>query len=215
MKRVFLFLGIISFLSACQSAPEGERAQTEQSKEAAVSTEGETYNVDIANSKVNFYGSKPVATHHGVFVIKDGIFQIKDGNIVSGNFNIDINSMKIVDEGLDDDTKAKLTGHLLSEDFFAANNFGTSKFEITSVEVLNGDANATHKISGNLTLKDSSQNISFPAKISISDNKVNTVAEFVIDRTKWGLFYGNDKSLGDKFIYPEVKIALDIQSTKG
>ncbi len=190
MKKTLLFLGMITFLAACQSKPDGEQAQTEQSKEAAVSLGGENYNIDITNSKVSFFGSKPVGTHHGVFAFKDGTFQLKDGNIVAGNFNIDINSMKIVDEGIDDDTRAKLTGHLLSPDFFEAEKFGTSKFEITSIENVTGDANATHKVSGNLTLKDSTQNVTFPAKITVENGKINAIAEFVIDRTKWGLFYG-------------------------
>ena len=35
-------------------------------------------------------------------------------------------------------------------------------------------------------------------------------ANFNIDRTNWGLSYGNDKSLGDKYIRPEVNIGLNI-----
>jgi polyisoprenoid-binding protein YceI len=76
------------------------------------------------------------------------------------------------------------------------------------------DTTGTHKISGNLTLKDSTQNVTFPAKVTLGENDLTVNAEFVIDRTKWGMFYGNDKSLGDKFIYPEVKISLNIKANK-
>jgi polyisoprenoid-binding protein YceI len=73
---------------------------------------------------------------------------------------------------------------------------------------------ATHIISGNLKLKDSTKNISFPAKVEITDASVTAVADFNIDRSTWGLSYGADKSLGDKFIRPEVNIKLNITAKK-
>jgi polyisoprenoid-binding protein YceI len=120
--------------------------------------------------------------------------------------------MKMTDK--DTAYMGKLLGHLLSGDFFEATKYPTSKFEITACEAVTGDANTTHKISGNLTLKDSTKNVSFPAKVDLTDAGLKTTADFNIDRTQWGLFYGNDKSLGDKFIYPEVKITLNISATK-
>jgi polyisoprenoid-binding protein YceI len=211
MKKTILSLAVIAFMASCQSAPDGETAKTADTQEAAKAT-GAAYKVDVANSTVSFLGTKPVGTHTGDFKLTDGNVNVENGNITSGSFTIDINSMKMTDK--DTAYMGKLLGHLLSGDFFEATKYPTSKFEITACEAVTGDANATHKISGNLTLKDSTKNVSFPAKVDLTDAGLKATADFNIDRTQWGLFYGNDKSLGDKFIYPEVKITLNISATK-
>ncbi|HMV15926.1 MAG TPA: YceI family protein, partial [Chitinophagales bacterium] len=73
---------------------------------------------------------------------------------------------------------------------------------------------ANARISGNLTLKAVSKNVTFPAKITIADNQLEALANFNIDRTQWNMNYGNDKSLKDKFISPEVNIKIAIKATK-
>ena len=117
--------------------------------------------------------------------------------------------------------QTKLKGHLLSPDFFDAEKFGTAKFEISSVEPYTAAAGAAsvveganYTISGNLTLKDSTKNVSFPAAVTVSETEVTAKANFNIDRTQWGMSYGNDKSLKDKFISPEVNISLNIKAIK-
>ena len=112
-----------------------------------------------------------------------------------------------------------LLGHLKSPDFFNAEKFPTAKFEITSVEnyttsdtVSSVIAGANYKISGNLTLKGIVKNVTFPAKVNILDGGINAIASFNIDRTNWGIVYGNDKALKDKFISEVVNISLDIKS---
>ena len=41
-----------------------------------------------------------------------------------------------------------------------------------------------------------------------------TKGNFDIDRTQWNMNYGNDKSLGDKFISEKVNIELDLEAKK-
>lgn len=212
MKKVILSLTALAFFAACQNAPEGDTAQTADTQTVATDSNGTVYNVDLATSSVGFLGTKPVGTHAGEFKLTEGSLTVANGNITAGNFTIDVNSMTIKDA--DTNGAYKLVGHLLSPDFFDAAKFGTAKFAVTACEAVTGDTNATHKISGNLTLKDSTKNVSFPAKVTVSDAGVTATASFNIDRTQWGLFYGNDKSLGDKFIYPEVKISLNIATKK-
>jgi polyisoprenoid-binding protein YceI len=211
MKKSILSLAIIALMASCQSAPEGETATTADTQTAAAAT-GAAYNVDLGTSKVSFVGTKPVGTHSGDFKLSSGTINVENGNITSGKFDIDIKSMVSTDK--DTAYTGKLMGHLLSADFFEAEKFPGAKFEITKCEALTEDSNATHTISGNLTLKDSTKNVTFPAKVTITDADMAATAEFNIDRTQWGLFYGNDKSLGDKFIYPEVKISLNISAKK-
>ena len=209
MKKIFLPIIAAALLASCNSSPK-ETAETSEAQETA-QVSGATYNVDKEASVVSFLGTKPVGIHTGDFKLTEGVLSVADGNVTSGTFTIDINSLVLTDEN---PYAAKLKEHLLSADFFDASKFGTAKFEITGCEVLTNDTTGTHKISGNLTMKERTQNVSFPAKITLSDTELTATAKFSIDRTKWGLVYGNDKSLGDKFIYPVVEITLNINAKK-
>lgn len=214
MKKSLLSIGVLAILAtSCQQAPDAAKAETTEKQEAA-SVDGATaYAIDTATSVVSWIGTKPVGKHHGDFKLSDGTLSVENGVVKGGSFVIDINSMKNHDL-TDAESNGRLVGHLKSPDFFDASTFPTAKFEITGVDVLQNDTAGTHKISGNLTLKDSTKNVTFPAKITVTDNDVKAVANFNIDRTNWGLRYGNDKSLGDKFIRPEVNINLNIEAKK-
>jgi polyisoprenoid-binding protein YceI len=101
--------------------------------------------------------------------------------------------------------------------------FPTAKFEITGVEPFKYDSltmkdvvlkDATHTIKGNLTLKDSTKNISFPAKVNISGNKVTAIADFNIDRTLWGMNYKGPNNPQDWVISKQVNLKLNISASK-
>jgi polyisoprenoid-binding protein YceI len=115
----------------------------------------------------------------------------------------------------------KLRPHLMSGDFFDAEKFNTAKFEITKVEPYKKDGadasvveGANYNISGNFTLKDVTRNITFPVKVDLDGNTLKAKGNFDIDRTQWNMNYGNDKTLGDKFISEKVNIELDLQAKK-
>ena len=115
----------------------------------------------------------------------------------------------------------KLKPHLLSGDFFDAEKFETARFVITKVEPYKADNSdtsiiegANFNVSGNFTLKDATKNITFPARIDLDKNTVRAKANFDIDRTQWQMNYGNDKTLGDKFISETVNINLNILAKK-
>lgn len=211
-KAIFAVAALAALTTACNTAPEADSATTTEKQEAAAAT-GASFGIDTINSSVNWLGTKPIGQHTGTFKVSNGNFSVADGNISAGSFTIDISSLTNIDlkpgEG-----KEKLEGHLKSEDFFDVAKYPTAKFEITAVEPLTNDSTATHKISGNLTLKDSTKNVTFPAKLTIAENNVKAAANFNIDRTQWGLFYGNDQSLGDSFVRPEVNITLNITANK-
>ena len=211
-KAIFAVAALAAFITACNSAPEADAATTTEKQEAAAAT-GASFAIDTTTSSVEWLGTKPVGQHNGSFKVANGNFTIAEGNIAAGSFTIDINSLNNFDLKAEEG-KEKLEGHLKSADFFDVAKYPTAKFEITQVEPLANDSTATHKISGNLTLKDSTKNVSFPAKVTLAENNVKASANFNIDRTQWGMYYGNDQSLGDKFIRPEVNIKLNITATK-
>lgn len=213
MKKLALPLAAILFLASCQQAPDAANAETAEKQDVSTAASGAaTYTVDTTTSTVGWLGTKPVGQHHGDFKLASGALSVDNGNLVSGNIVIDINSIK--DYDLEGEYNTKLIGHLKSPDFLDVEKHPTAKFEITAVEVLQNDTSGTHKISGNLTLRDSTKNVTFPAKVNLTENELTAKANFNIDRTQWGLHYGNDKSLGDKFIRPEVNLTLNISAKK-
>ena len=217
MKRTLVLLAAGAlFFTSCQQDPQADQAKTGEAMEASATT-GTAYPVDLAQSQLTWIGTKPTGQHMGATMLKSGNVVIQDGNITGGQFVMDMADMK----SLDQDTSGayKLIGHLQSADFFDVAQFPTSKFEITSVTAGVDTAglvmkDATHTITGNLTLKDVTKSVTFPARIAMSENSVLADANFNIDRTQWGISYGNDQSLKDKFIRPIVNIGLHIVAVK-
>lgn len=211
-------------MAACTSAPDAPKADAKDAKETKAPTQtGNKLAVDTGNSSVTFIGTKPVGQHTGVVRLKENSsVSVENGAVTGGKFEMDLTSFVITD--LEGEGQTKLQNHLQSDDFFDVAQYPTATFEITDVKPYTGQAtegeaskesaNATHFVSGNLTLKGVTKNISFPAGMKVMDEGVKARANFNIDRTEFGLTYGNDKSLGDRFINPLVNIQLELVTAR-
>jgi len=220
MKRtVLIFAGLAIFASACKEAPKADQATTGVAQEVNT-TVGQVLAADLGQSYVTWIGTKPVGQHQGKMMLEKGSLTVDNGKIIGGQFDIAIGTMQSMDE--DTSGAYKLLGHLKSPDFFDVATHPLANFQITAVqEGIDAEAaktlimkDATHTVQGNLTLKGVTKSISFPAKIVSTEAGFTTVANFNIDRTHWGLSYGNDESLKDKFIRPTVNIGLSIVANK-
>lgn len=215
MKKLFIAFCVFAIV-ACNQTPKGDAASVEGQMEAGQSTETATVlNVQTDKSTVTWIGSKPTGKHNGTIAIKEGSIAIENGEIKAGSFIIDMPSLIVLD--MDKENNAKLGGHLMSADFFDVTKYPTSKFEFVSASPFTPGAEtllegATHTITGNLTLKDSTKAITFPAIVKIEGNSITASSKFNIDRTLWGVHYGNDKSLGDKFIFPIVQVGFELSA---
>lgn len=201
------------FIASCQDAPEADTAEAGDAQQVEQAA-GKTYTADVTQSKVEWIGTKPVGQHHGTFALQNGTLIVSENALKGGTFTIDVKSVTPDDQ--DAEYNTKLQGHLLSADFFDAEKHPTGTFEITNVTegVQNAETlvmkDATHTITGNLTLKGITKSISFPAKVAMTESSVTADANFNIDRTQWEIIYGNDQSLGDKFIRPEVNLQVHL-----
>jgi polyisoprenoid-binding protein YceI len=224
MKRNSIFLKAVSALLfgimivACDRAPKGDSADISD-KQTAANGAGQTFKVDTADSKVRFTGYGVGKNHPGKFKLTSGSVAIANNQITGGEFVIDIRSMAMEQEGAM--FKDKLRPHLLSGDFFDAEKFNTATFEITKVEPYEKTESdtslvegANFYVSGNLKIKDVTKNVRFPARIDLDEKELKAKADFDIDRREWQMNYGNDKTLGDKFISEKVNIELDLEAEK-
>jgi polyisoprenoid-binding protein YceI len=214
-----MLLLVFVMIAACEKAPKGDEAKITEKEEGLVPT-GQTFVVDTARSYVKFTGHGVGKNHPGTFKLNYGAVAVNKDSISGGSFIINVNSMKMEQPG--NDIKNKLRPHLLSGDFFDAAKFGTATFEITNIMAYKPkDAEkslvdgANLFISGNLTLRGETKNISFPARIDLDANTLTGKANFDIDRRQWQMNYGNDKTLGDKFISETVNIELHLEARRG
>ncbi len=219
MKKITLFISAVITLTACNNAPEADKAAITDTQVVATA-QGTAYGID-STTVVIWTGAKPTGTHAGTFKVVDGALVVNDNKLSGGGFTIDVNSLNNIDLASDAENKGKLEGHLKSADFFDVEKHPTAKFEITSVEPYVADANvktltkdATHLIKGNLTLKDSTKNISFPANVVITGTSATANADFNIDRTLWGMNYKGPNNPQDWVINKEVNIKLALSATK-
>jgi polyisoprenoid-binding protein YceI len=222
MKSIKIFsVVLLTILAAvaCDKAPKGDEANISEKEQAAVPT-GQSFVVDTADSFIKFTGHGVGKNHPGRFKLNYGAVAVKNDTISGGAFVININSMNMEQKG--PEIKAKLRPHLLSGDFFDASKFGTASFEVTNVMPYEVEKDAKKSlveganfmVRGNLKIKDITRNIMFPARVELEGNTLKADANFDIDRREWQMNYGNDKTLGDKFISESVNIELHVEADK-
>ncbi|MFC4872373.1 YceI family protein [Negadavirga shengliensis] len=232
--------GIVSALAlvAFSCGGSADTVETKDAQEVAAGS-GQTLSLDHSTSKVNWRGYKPTGQHYGIIPITGGELTVEGNEITAGNFTFDITALEIHDMEKSDENHTKLWNHLQSDDFFDATNYPEAKFEVTEI-ISYGSGNLvedkeefasdntpksaselapdspTHWISGNLTMRGTTKNIKFPARISVDNNAVTAHAGFNIDRTEWGLSYGDEAGVAnkaaDRFIYNSVSVEFDIKA---
>jgi polyisoprenoid-binding protein YceI len=221
MKKLIVKIALFSFfvtaLVACKDGNK-ETATTSEKEVKVATLAASDYNVNVEKSIISWIGSKPTGSHNGTIKIASGTLMATETAIEAGKFSIDMNS--IADLDLDGDMKVNLEAHLKGTvegkegDFFNVNEFPFANFEITSVT---GEGSKL-TVSGNLTIKDKTHNIEFPAVISYEGNDMHLKSEaFSIDRTKWGVNYGSKTifgDLGDKFINDEIELVVELHASK-
>lgn len=227
MKKIF-YLSTIMFsflLVACGGEKKAEpKAEAPAApKEVAASNTGDAYTVDVTNSQIIWIGSKPVGKHTGTINLKEGTLYGSDKTLNGGSFTVDMTSIAVTDlkagEGKED-----LEGHLLGkaegkeDHFFNVAKFPTASFTMKSIKALAAGGENTHEITGDLTIRDQTQTITFPANVVMSGDIISATAPNIsLDRTKFGVNYGSKSifdDLGDKFIDDEMILNITLNAKK-
>jgi polyisoprenoid-binding protein YceI len=174
--------------------------------------------VDVGRSTVAWEGTKITGKHDGTIGLSSSELYLVDNQIVGGNILINMTQITVLDLE-DPDMNARLKGHLESDDFFSVASFPEAKFEMAQLvkheDTAEGQPNYT--ISGNLTIKGITHGVSFPAHVSVDDEKLTARADFDLDRTLWDVRFGSGRffeGLGDNLIHDNFNIKLDIVATK-
>lgn len=172
-----------------------------------------TYKVDTNASYIIWKGYKVTGSHTGTVKLKSGQVQFTDGRLTGGSFEIDMTTIKDTDLG--GEMAEKLVGHLKSDDFFGVATYPTAKFVITNAFAT--DTKGNYRITGNLTIKETTKAIKFDANVSESNGTVNATGNIKIDRSEYNVRYGSGSffdGLGDKTIYDDFDLQLTLVAKK-
>ncbi|GAA4816603.1 YceI family protein [Litoribaculum gwangyangense] len=215
MKNLFiiLFISVLS-TSIISCKDKAKEAETTAAEEVMTVTPELTYNANLDASTIEWKGFKPTGSHNGTIALKQGVINTTDGEITGGSFEIDMGSIVNLDIPAEEKGNADLVGHLKSADFFDVETYPTANFEITSLEEVEGNM----MLSGNLTLKDATNNITFPVAVAKDGDSLTLISEtFTIDRSKWNVKYGSKSffdNLGDKFINDDIELKVILKTVK-
>lgn len=225
MKKVFvLAVAASAFIVSCQRAASDQ--STTSAPQEVAAEKGATYTVNKEASNVKWTGYHKGGLNPRFGIMKSaGTLSAENGVITGGSFVIDMNSVLTDAASVDPassggKTSADLDLHLKNADFFDVAKYPTAKFEITSVKSFDAAtdkstiADANFVISGNLTIKEKTVNVTFPAKAMVSDTEIALTSKFTINRQDWGLVYGTDGDAKDWMISQEIDIELNIKGNK-
>lgn len=165
----------------------------------------QTKKVDIAKSTIIWNAKKVTGEHSGTINLKEGNLIFKGGKIAGGNFTVDMTSLAGTD--VSGDWKAKLEGHLKSDDFFGTEKFPTSTLVFKKIAAKSA---GVYTVTADLTIKGITNPVTFD--LATKDNTAS--AKVTIDRTKYGIKYNSKSffdSIGDKAIYDNFDLTVNLQ----
>ncbi|MGB5379152.1 YceI family protein [Muriicola sp.] len=192
MKRNVLSLAMAIVFGAIASASP------------ALATEPVTKEVKITESSVMWKAYKVTGSHTGVVQLTEGALTFEEDMLIGGNFVVDMTSLIATD--LEGGSKAKLEGHLKSDDFFGVENHPSSTLVFTEVK---STGKNSYEVTGNLTIKGITKPVTFD--LSIYGSKATAAVK--VDRANYDVRYGSGSffdNLGDKTIYDEFDLVVDL-----
>ena len=169
---------------------------------------GQEMQLDTQGSSIEWKGERKILNkgHTGTIAFKSGSVTVENGKLTGGEFIVDMKSMK------ESNGANRLIGHLMSDDFFSVDTYPTAMLAIKSVgKVKEGMV----EITADLTIKATTEEITFPAQVEIKDGKFMGSAELSFDRAKFDIRYGSGSffdDLGDKVIADENPLKVTISA---
>ncbi len=179
------------------STPTAAPAPTPAPTPAPAATRKLTFSGD--GSEVGFTGSKVTGSHTGGFKQFAGVIELGD-KLESGKVTLEIDVASLFTDA------EKLTGHLLSPDFFDAAKFPKATFT-SMVLAPQAENPGMFTVSGDLDLHGVKKGLQFPATITADGANVSVRAEFVLNRKDFGIVYPGKP---DDLIRDEIVIRLAI-----
>jgi len=209
MKALITLLPLVALIGCSNPADSVPKANVSSSTNSPAETatkapdsEGKYYSFGPDSSCVEFVGSKVTGSHKGGFRKFAGELRAVNGQLADSGQKV------VIDVGSIYTDTDRLTGHLKSPDFFNAAQFPTATFVTASIARKGTNAVVT----GDLTLHGITKQISFPAKIDVSENAIDLTANFAINRFDFEIKYPGK---ANDLIRKEVVLKLKVKAAPG
>ncbi|GAB3193712.1 polyisoprenoid-binding protein YceI [Pontibacter aydingkolensis] len=212
MKKLVILASLAS--AVMFTATAGNTPNTTTATEVAAPAKARAFKVDVAKSDLKWHAKKVTGEHMGNISLKSGQMLIEGSKVTGGTFVIDMNTITCSDIK-DAEYNQKLVGHLKNDDFFGVDKHPTATFKITGVKPIAKAAagQPNHTVTGDLTIKGITNQVSFPATISVKNGVASAKGDVTINRAKYDVRYASTSffdSLGDKAIYDDFVVTLDV-----
>jgi polyisoprenoid-binding protein YceI len=168
-----------------------------------------TYNIDSVHSQIGFEVKHlGISTFRGSFSGFAGSITVGENGIEQIHGTIDVASVDVPDK--------TLAGHLLSPDFFDAENHPEGSFASTGVEQT-GDS---YRVTGDFTLRGVTRPIELAVEVEGAGPGMDgtavlsLVASGVINRNDFGISWGATVESGAAVVAEKVKLVLTIEAAK-
>ncbi len=202
---------VLLFSAYRASAPKENSTPTNIVPSKNIGTE--TYNIDTQKSTITWKCAMAIAEkggHNGYVSLSKGKLILEKERLTGGTVEVDMST--IADEHHNTDNN--LIDHLKGADFFDAPNFPTATFTITRIE---SAAGKSVNVTGDLTIKNITHPVTFPATIIVNGKVLTAYAKLSIDRTKWDVRYGSNAffdNLADRAISDTIEFDMNIVANK-
>ncbi|MEV6147661.1 YceI family protein [Streptomyces sp. NPDC051992] len=170
------------------------------------------YAIDPAHSSIGFTVRHAMVTNvRGTFGEHEGSLKLDGSDPANSTASIDVR-IGSVDTGI-----ADRDNHLVSGDFFDAEQFPLMTFRSTRAEQLAGD---TYRVTGDLTIKDVTRPLSIDLEFNGSatdvygNERVGFEGSADILRSDWGLTWNAALETGGVMVSDKVKLNFDISAIK-
>jgi polyisoprenoid-binding protein YceI len=180
-----------------------------EAKEVSLLTASDgVYNIENETSYVTWTG-REVSTsfHYGTIDLASGQFELSEGLISSGDFVVDMTSIKNQDLP-SEFAQDRLETHLKSDDFFSVEAYPTAKISISQSAII---SEGKWLVSADLTIK----NFTHPIEFEMVNSVEGWNASLVFDRSLYevkfrsGTFF---EMLGDKMIYDDIELEINLKT---
>lgn len=193
-----------------ETAPES----SEESSARGIRPQVGSYSVIAEESLITWSAGKPLIAgyvHTGTLNVVSGTIEVGDAT-AGGSFVIDMASVKVTSlGGGKEGRESQLEAHLKRDDFFGVETYPTGSFTITSVIPTDGEN--LYTVTGNLTLKDITKEVTFVANIYEEEDRLHAHADFTINRTLWGITFASASifdNLANNAIGDDVTLSLKL-----
>ena len=191
-----------ALIAALMLASCGGANENAASNDPAAAPEGaETvYTIDADATELLWKGTMLGVKHHdGRIRMTDGKLVLKGGQLTTGKFVVDMNTITPMDDnyapdGSEQGTRSMLVGHLMSDDFFDVTNHPTAYLVIDEVRGNQASAKLTVRgVTDTETITD--------IQVTEANGKMTATGKLTFDRQKYGVAMSSgikDAVLSDK-----------------